>query len=296
MEVRRRVPLLLGDHPVRGGDEVVAGHRLQHLAEVHHERVLARRHVDPLAVGVERLQPADPVLPQDGQEARVVVAVHPGLAGRRRRVVDQLGQRHRPLAEHPGQVVLGQAQPGRQDRLQLVGEPRHPGQELLDQRPEPGERLVRQPLVGAVQPQVRGQRVRRVRRVLGRQVELLAEVGPVVGQLGADPLPAAEVPAVHLVDRRLRLRREREERLQRGEVPVHELRRDAVPDHGEEADLVADLPDLLGERLPLGSVGRAPLRQVDDGDGRERAGGGRRRGHGSSLASAARARQTRLTL
>ena len=39
VEVARREPGLGGDHPVGRGDDVVAGHRLQHLAEVDDERV-----------------------------------------------------------------------------------------------------------------------------------------------------------------------------------------------------------------------------------------------------------------
>jgi hypothetical protein len=64
-----------GDDPVGAGDEVVAGHRLQHLADVDDDGARRRVDVEPLAVGGQGLQAADAVLQQQREEAGVVVGV-----------------------------------------------------------------------------------------------------------------------------------------------------------------------------------------------------------------------------
>ena len=99
------------------------------------------------------------------------------------------------------------------------------------------------------------QHVGRPRRVLARDVELLAVVDAVVGQFGADALPATEPRRVRLVDPGLRLLGQCEERLQRAEVAMDELCVDPVIDEREEADLVADGADLVRE-LATGGVTR----------------------------------------
>ena len=59
--------------------------------------------------------------------------------------------------------------------------------------------------------------------------------------------------------------REGEERVERGKVSVDEVRIDAVVDELEEADLVADLPESIGELGAVGA-GRRPPRQRHDRD------------------------------
>ena len=95
VEVPGRAPVGGGDHPVRRGDEEVAGHRLQHLTEVDDERPRHRRDVDPVPGVVLHLQPCDGSGGQQREEAGVVVGVDTRTTCRGRRIVDQLGQRHR---------------------------------------------------------------------------------------------------------------------------------------------------------------------------------------------------------
>ena len=99
VEVGRRVALLGGHDPVGGGDEVVAGHRLQRLTEVHDHGAVVHGHVDPLAVLVLHLEPADAALQQQGEEAGVVVRVDTGFASGCGRIVDELDERHAVGAE-----------------------------------------------------------------------------------------------------------------------------------------------------------------------------------------------------
>ncbi len=175
-------------------DEVVAGECLQVLAEVDDEGAGRRRHVDPLTVGIPCLQTADAVLGQDGDEASIVVAVDTRLAGRRRRVVNELGEAERsftePLAERAGR----QRQRCLEQPHQLLGHGAHPDEELVDEFVETRQHVFGQPLVRSVETEVR--RVvgaDRTGRVLGRHVELLAVVDTVVGELGPHTLPPAEM-------------------------------------------------------------------------------------------------------
>jgi hypothetical protein len=251
-----------------GGDEVVAGHRLQHLAEVDHERAGHGRHVDPLAGGVLGLQAADTVLQQHGEEARVVVRVHTCFTERCGWVADQLGEAERPLAEQRAERVLGQAQPHGHDAHQLVGERAHQREELIDQLVESGQHLLRQPLVRAVEAKVGGLDVGRVRRVLARHIELFAVVDAVVGEFGADAFPAAEVARPTFVDLLLGRLGQGEERLESSEVAVDERGVDAVIDQREEAHLVADAAQFGSERGAVGAQS-APLVERHRGDARE---------------------------
>ena len=102
--------------------------------------------------------------------------------------------------------------------------------------------------------------------MLARHVELFAMVDAVVGELGAHALPASEVRGVLLVDQRLGLGGEREERSQGGEVGIDETVVQVVVgfvvgfvvDECEEAHFVTDLPEPLGKRNPVGA-GCSPL-------------------------------------
>ena len=168
-----------------------------------------------------------------------MVGVDPGLAGRCGGVVDQLHQAERPLAEQVAEVMA--VQPEAQ-RHRFHQRPRHPpclGEELLHRSAEAGQHLVGQPGVGAVEAEVRRLRLRTVRRVLGAQVQLLAVVHPVVGELGAHLLPPPEVGRPALVDLRLHVVGQGEELLQQAEVVVHEVGRHPVVHHVQEADVVA---------------------------------------------------------
>ena len=78
-----------------------------------------------------------------------------------------------------------------------------------------------------------------------------------VGELGADAFPAPEPRRVGLVDAGFGRLRQGEQRLLRGEVLVEELTIDAVVDDAEEADLVADRGQPLGERHSI-SVDTVP--------------------------------------
>ena len=111
--------------------------------------------------------------------------------------------------------------------------------------------------------------VQRPWRMVSPDIDLLTYVGPVVGVLGTLTFPAAEVARVALVDQQLLLGRQREEIAHRGEDPIHELLRDRMVDQQEEAELVADPPDLFGER---DLVGLAPLPTAEVHHG-ERIGG-----------------------
>ena len=80
VEVAGRVTLVVGDDPVGGGHQIVAGHRLQDLAQVDHERVRNDRHVDPGAVGVLDLQARSGARREHGEESQ-----HRGGGSPRRR-------------------------------------------------------------------------------------------------------------------------------------------------------------------------------------------------------------------
>jgi hypothetical protein len=91
---------------MRGSDEIVARDGLQHLTEVDHQCPGSGRNVDPFPRWVLRLQSADSVLHQKCQKAGVMVRVDAGFAVRRGRVVHELCERQRPLAEEIPQVML----------------------------------------------------------------------------------------------------------------------------------------------------------------------------------------------
>ena len=113
MEVAGRVTLIVGDDPVGGGHQIVAGHRLQDLAQVDHERVRNDRHIDPLAIRVLDLQARSGARCEHCQETSIVVRIHTGAASGRWRVMDELGQRHWLVAEQVAQMVCFQAEADR---------------------------------------------------------------------------------------------------------------------------------------------------------------------------------------
>jgi hypothetical protein len=159
---------------------------------------------------------------------------------------------------------------GAHRRHQPVGDGAHLGLEALDQLSEARHRRVVGPLVRALEAQVGRLDVWVTRVEFGPHVDLFAVVDPVVGELGAHAFPAPEPRRVHLVDRRLRLLRQGEERTQRGEVRVEERRVDAVVDEAEEPDLVTDRSQPIGERLTIVVTTSVPFGERHDRDLLER--------------------------
>jgi hypothetical protein len=140
---------------------------------------------------VAGLETGHAVLPQEGQEAGVVMGVHPRLDGGSLGMVDQLDERHPTLTEHLVEMIGREAEPDAHRRHQLVGDRTHLALEALDERTERRQRRVGS-LVGAVEAQVRREDVAVAGRMLGPHVDLLAEVDGVIGQLATDAFPAAE--------------------------------------------------------------------------------------------------------
>jgi hypothetical protein len=272
---------------MRSRDDVVAGHRLQHLAQVDDERIVAWRHVDPIAVRVEDLQPTDAVLHQQGEEPGVVVGIDARFPGRRRRVMDELDERQRAGAENAVEVAGVEAETDGEHLHDLLGDGTEPAEQLQDRRPEARQDFVGQPLVGPVEAQVGRLDVGSARRMLGGHVELLAVVGAVVGELGADALPAAEVARPALVDGGLDIFGQGEELLQLLEVVGPERRRDAMADELEEPHVMADLDEVVGDGTTIGRPA-APPAEVDLGDRRERRRADERGGHRASVRGARR--------
>ena len=261
MEVAGRQARLGGDHPVRCGDEVVPGDRLHDLAEVDHERVGDHGHVDPVTVGVLHLEPGRGAGGENGEEPGVVMGVDAGSAGRRGRVGDELGERHRFVAEVVRQVFRCQPERLGEEAQHTVGERAQLAEPGEDQLAVARQHRVGEPLVRAEQPEVRRLDVAVARGPLGPQIDLLADVRTVVGRLGPDRFPPSKMARVALVDAQLVGLGQGEERPHRVEHGPDERRIDPVVRDDEEPDLVADLADLVGER-------RTPVdrRQVDDRD------------------------------
>ena len=122
MEVRRREPGLGGHYAMCGGDHVVPTDLLEHLAEVYHEGSRHDGYVDPVAGGIESLQTTDLVLRENRDEAGIVVGVDAALAGRRRGVANEFGERHRPFSKDVLEMILPEPEGRRQRGHQLIGD------------------------------------------------------------------------------------------------------------------------------------------------------------------------------
>ncbi|CAB4724263.1 unannotated protein [freshwater metagenome] len=209
------------------------------------------------------------MLQQQGEKASIVVAVHPGLTGWRRRVRDHLEQREWALAEGALKRVRGKTQPDGEYAHQFVGERFHLRRPVEHHVAVPGECPLGQPLVRPVEQQVRGFHVHRVRVVLGGQVELFPVVHAVICELGTNPLPAPEVPGPVLLDERLGFLGQGEESGNHRSPALNRCWVNVMVDECEETDLVAHADELVGECLPV-RPGPAPAVQGHDRDRGER--------------------------
>ncbi len=196
------------------------------------------------------------------------MGVHAGATDRRRRVRDELGERHRFVAEVVGQVVRCQAEPLGEEPQQPIGECPELAEPGEDELAVSRQHLVGEPLVRAEQPEIRGLDLGIARRPLGPQVDLFADVGTVVRRLGADGFPSPEVARGPLVDEQLVGLGQGEERPHRVEDALDEHRVDTVVGDDEEPDLVADLAHLVGERRTAVDRGQIEDRDLGELPGR----------------------------
>jgi len=143
----------------------------------------------------------------------------------------------------------------------------------------PCQHLLRQPLVRTEKPQEAGLHPTGSGGPLRPAVDLLADVGAVVGVLRPDRLPASEVSRRLLVDQSLGVVGEAEEPAHHVEDIGVQVVVDAMIDDEEEPDLVAGRAQLVGERFGR----RAPVgerRHIDHRNALER-----HRGHKTILGS-----------
>ena len=99
------------------------------------------------AVGVLHLQPRGGSRRENRQEAGVVMGVDPGRAGRCGGIVDELRQRHGPVAQEALQIVTGQVQAQPERPQQPLGQDPQPAGPLVAERLVAGEDVIGQPLV-----------------------------------------------------------------------------------------------------------------------------------------------------
>ena len=119
--------------------------------------------------------------------------IHAGTIRRCRRIVDQLHERQRPITEDVSEVVGFEPEPDREHLQQGVGNGGHALEVLGHVGPEAGNEILVEPLIRAIETQIRRLEVKAPHRVLGRQVELLTQIGQSSGEFRTDALPPTKV-------------------------------------------------------------------------------------------------------
>ena len=251
-------------HAMRRRPIRAPGQALQHVAEVAHERLGVRLHVDPAAAPMH-LEPAVAVATEHGEQAVVGVLPHaPSRLARGRLARGEGGvpedpEQHRRIGGDPlAEPRLAHAEGERHQRQHLLCDLHHRLHVPGDERGQ-GRHLRRVP-VHAVE-RVTGDHPRMVARMVDAEVQALLVVGQPARQLAAQRKPAAPGPPGER-HRHLGLGRlvEGEERTRRRVEVGAQRARHAVADHQEEAVVACRAIDLVrdAERIARRE------RQVDD--------------------------------
>ncbi len=124
------------------------------------------------------------------------------------------------LAEDAVEVIGLESESDGEHLEQRVGNGCHPFEVLGHVRPESRADVVGEPLVRSVETEVGGFEIEAAHGMLGRQVELFAQVGQPARQFGPDAFPAAEVRRQRLVDGGLGRLGQREESALMLDVPL----------------------------------------------------------------------------